>query len=262
MHPMREAKSTAAILFEHVEPKGKTVVEIGCGTGELARELTVRGARVIAIDREAMLAVATAARRAGNEQYVAATGESLPIRAGSADLVVYIASLHHLPAGRLDDAMAECRRVLKRGGRAVFLEPVYRRGSYTDLTRLVEDEREVQELAYRAILRASSADLEMVVEEPFFIARSFADYKTLIATFVEEEAKRAEVLERAKAITVRRAARPPILPANASTAPLSTSPVGGRSIPASRCCSISGPNGARCAARPQVRSRPSARIGR
>jgi hypothetical protein len=29
----------------------------------------------------------------------------------------------------------------------VFIEPVFRRGSYTDLARLVEDEREVQKLA-------------------------------------------------------------------------------------------------------------------
>ncbi|HEY0591932.1 MAG TPA: hypothetical protein VGF40_09200, partial [Thermoanaerobaculia bacterium] len=50
------------------------------------------------------------------------------------------------------------------------------------------------------------ADLEMLVEEPFFIARSFADYETLIATFVEEPAKRPEILGRAKAITARRAA--------------------------------------------------------
>ncbi|HEY0593832.1 MAG TPA: class I SAM-dependent methyltransferase, partial [Thermoanaerobaculia bacterium] len=200
---MREAKSAGAILFEYVEPKGKTVLEIGCGTGELARELTARGARVIAIDREAMLAAAASAPRAGNERYVAASGESLPVRDGSADLVLYIASLHHLPSERLDDAMAECRRVLRPGGRAAFIEPVYRRGSYTDLTRLVEDERAVQRLAYQAILRAGSADLEMLVEEPFFIARSFADYETLIATFVEEPAKRPEILGRAKAITAR-----------------------------------------------------------
>ncbi len=206
MRRMREARSVAALLFEYADPKGKTIVEIGCGTGELARELTARGARVIAVDREAMLAAAAAAPRAGNEQYVAASGESLPVREGCADLVLYIASLHHLPSERLDDATAECRRVLRRGGRAVFIEPVYRRGSYTDLTRLVEDERAAQRLAYEAILRASSAGLEMLVEEPFFIARSFADYEQLIATFVEEPAKRPAILRRAKAITARRAA--------------------------------------------------------
>ncbi len=83
-------------------------------------------------------------------------------------------------------ALAECRRVLKEGGRAAFVEPVYRPGAYTEVTRLVEEEGAAQEKAYAAIRAQAALGLAMEAEEFFFLERSFADYERLVDFFVDD----------------------------------------------------------------------------
>jgi SAM-dependent methyltransferase len=119
--------------------------------------------------------------------------------------VIFAASLHHVPAERLRDAVVECARVLRTGGYAAFVEPVAEPGSYYDITRLTGDEAEIQRLAYAAILDASAAGLEPVSEGLFYLSRSFADYEHLVAVFVEGEELRAECLAGAREETERRA---------------------------------------------------------
>lgn len=200
---MREISSTAELIGGYFDAAGKTVVDVGCGTGETARWLASQGARAIGIDRAEMIAIAGPAPR--DVSFVVSTGERLPIASGQADVVLYVASLHHVPAA--DEALRECRRVLKETGRAIVIEPLYRRGSYAEITSLVEDEREVQKLAYAALRRAAKADLAMDLEEHFYIPRSFADYESLVATFGEDAARRPEILARARTLTEQRAAR-------------------------------------------------------
>lgn len=201
---MRQVDSPAALIFEQFDPAGKNVVEVGCGVGDLARAMAAKGARVIAIDGPAMLARARAYPGQG-ETFVAAAGESLPVSDGWADAVVFIASLHHIPTARVDDALSESARVLKRGGHAIFIEPLQSSGSWGDLTRLVEDESEVQKRAYEAIVCAEAVRLTMVEEEHFFMARSFADFERLIDTFVDVASDRADLLARARTMTAERA---------------------------------------------------------
>lgn len=203
---MRQVQSPAEILAEDFQLSGKNVVDVGCGTGDLARWLTGQGALVVGLDLPEMLAKAESFPRAGAETYLAGSGESLPLADGWADLVLYAASLHHLPAGRLDEALNECQRVLKPDGRAVFIEPVYRRDSYGEITRLVEDESEILKRAYRAIRRAAASALAMVKEDFFFMVRSFADYCKLIETFVFDESRRPGIIAQARLITERRSA--------------------------------------------------------
>jgi SAM-dependent methyltransferase len=62
----------AADAFEGAGARpGELVVDAGCGTGRLARELAARGARVIGLDRSAEL-VAEAVRHGGGVEYVVA----------------------------------------------------------------------------------------------------------------------------------------------------------------------------------------------
>ncbi len=102
---------------------GADVLELGCGTGDLTLELLARGANLTALDlSEGMVAVASRRvdryGRAG-AHFVAAPVESCGLASESYDLVIGKWILHHADIG---GAAREIRRVLRPGGRAVFLE--------------------------------------------------------------------------------------------------------------------------------------------
>ncbi len=202
---MKKADSIPQVLSRHLSVSGRTIVDVGCGAGDLVRWLTGRGARAIGIDRPDVLARTRALERSGDEIYLPGAAERLPLSSDLADGLVYAASLHHVPPDSLNAALGECYRVLKDGGRAVFIEPVARPGAYTEITRLTGDETEVQRMAHAAILRAAGAGMEMRIEEMFYLERSFEDFEAMIRFAVPDESERARILREARSITERMA---------------------------------------------------------
>jgi ubiquinone/menaquinone biosynthesis C-methylase UbiE len=110
--------------FERLgDPRGRDVLDYGCGHGMAAVVLARRGARVTAFDLSpAYLAEARARAEANGVAvaFVQADGERLPFADGSFDAVWGHAILHHLD---LRTAAPELSRVLRPGGVAVFCEP-------------------------------------------------------------------------------------------------------------------------------------------
>jgi ubiquinone/menaquinone biosynthesis C-methylase UbiE len=198
---MRKYPSTHDAFSAHFSFPGLTVIDVGCGNGDTARWLAAQGARVTGLDGPDMLARAVAAPPVPGATYVPGSAQSLPFAGASADLILYQASFHHVPPMEMEPALAECRRVLKEGGRAVFVEPVYRPGAYTEVTRLVEEESAAQERAYAAIGAQAALGLAMEAEEFFFLERSFADYERLAAFFVADPGRRSGIVAQARKIT-------------------------------------------------------------
>ena len=87
--------------------------------------LAKRGAKVIAFDISAELVALAAKRVEANGcrgvQFVLASAHTLPLKEESVDVVFGMAILHHLD---LKLASQQVRRVLKKGGRAIFKEPL------------------------------------------------------------------------------------------------------------------------------------------
>jgi demethylmenaquinone methyltransferase/2-methoxy-6-polyprenyl-1,4-benzoquinol methylase/phosphoethanolamine N-methyltransferase len=113
---------------------GESVLEVGCGTGAVARAARTRlgpDGQVIGIDPSAeMIAVARrkAARHHVQIDFRVAGIEALPLPDASVDAALSSLMMHHLPADLKRTGLAEVRRVLKPGGRLVIVDFGKRRG--------------------------------------------------------------------------------------------------------------------------------------
>lgn len=104
--------------------RGKKVLDCGCGTGNLSAYLAMKGAYVKGFDISSemlKLARANAEKNNTNDKciFLRSGFEDLPYRDISFDLAVGAYILHHVDVER---AVIELHRVLKPGGRAVFIE--------------------------------------------------------------------------------------------------------------------------------------------
>ena len=107
---------------------GESVLEVGCGTGELTRRARARAgsaAVVCGIDPSAeMISVARAKseRNGLGIDYRVAAIEALPFANSSFDVVLSSLMMHHLPDDLKQLGLAEVRRVLKPGGRLLIVD--------------------------------------------------------------------------------------------------------------------------------------------
>jgi ubiquinone/menaquinone biosynthesis C-methylase UbiE len=95
---------------------GLLTLDVGCGNGRHSSLLAEQGLDVVGIDFS-MEMVKLASDRPGIS-VVRGEALSLPFKDASFDLVVHIATLHHVPTSKLRQiGMDETARILKSGGR-------------------------------------------------------------------------------------------------------------------------------------------------
>lgn len=94
---------------------GRTLLDLGAGTGRFSRLAAARGAAVVAVEPAAAMI-----RLAGGAgvHAVRAVAEALPIRRHGADAVCAATAFHWFDGRR---ALGEVHRVLRRGGRLALL---------------------------------------------------------------------------------------------------------------------------------------------
>ena len=190
---------------------GEKVIDVGCGRGEISLHLAAAGADVLALDpsRDALSILGEAAaawpREAGRTLpfRVRARGQDLPVAGDWADAVVLSDIVEHLPPAELRDLLAECRRVLRPGGRAVihtqpnrilvrFTVPVLSRFSRLWGVRLPRDLRsemtpgsgpeyhpgeQSSGSLRRAILESGLAIDDLWLEGSYAVHRIFGDFR-------------------------------------------------------------------------------------
>lgn len=91
-----------------------SVLDVGCGEGQLARRIASLGAWTVGLDPTSAQ-LATAQARGGGVAYVQAQAEMLPLASDSVDAVVICLTLEHLDP--FEPAIHEMARVLATGGR-------------------------------------------------------------------------------------------------------------------------------------------------
>jgi SAM-dependent methyltransferase len=186
---------------------GRTVVDVGAGTGKLTRELVASGADVVAIEpvpamREQLEREVPAARALDG------TAEALPLDDGSVDAIVVAQAFHWFDGPA---ALAEFHRVLRPSGRVALIwnrrlrdQPVWRA-----ISEITEPYRRDTPTHYRGEWRRSvdstalfapAGELEVPLEQELD-ADELVDRvgsTSFIAALPDPE--RAEVLARVRAV--------------------------------------------------------------
>jgi ubiquinone/menaquinone biosynthesis C-methylase UbiE len=151
--PMRDlgTKSHLDALLATVGPvTGLRVIDIGCGEGRMARALAELGADVTGYDPFIEETEKTS-HGAGSIRLARAAADAIPEADHSADLVLFIFSLHHVPGAKLSGALGQARRILRPAGRLYVAEPLAQ-GPHQYVMELFHDETAVRRAAAEALV--------------------------------------------------------------------------------------------------------------
>jgi 2-polyprenyl-3-methyl-5-hydroxy-6-metoxy-1,4-benzoquinol methylase len=116
----------ATLVGEHYRSPAQQLLDFGCGPGSYAVQFAHIGYEVSGFDISEgnVIAARALAERYGfaeRTHFQVSTAEQLDYPSSTFDIVVGVDILHHVDIPR---ALAECLRVLKPGGVALFKEPV------------------------------------------------------------------------------------------------------------------------------------------
>ncbi len=100
--------------------KGRTVLDLCCGTGDLSRSLHDRGARVVSLDFCAAMIERGVKRGAIRGSAVVADASRLPFKDNAFDMLTIAFGIRNIPD--LDNFIRETKRVLKDDGTLLILE--------------------------------------------------------------------------------------------------------------------------------------------
>lgn len=155
-----QRRRNADVIVETLDLEGKRVIDVGCGDGNLTRLMARNGAHVLGVEcSPRQLAKAWKADKVSDERIVEGVGQALPAEDGSADMVVFFNSLHHIPAEHMAQALAEARRVLVPGGMVYVSEPVAE-GKFFETCRPVDDETQVRAQALACLRQADGFQMK------------------------------------------------------------------------------------------------------
>jgi SAM-dependent methyltransferase len=153
--------------------RGARVLELGCGDARNTRALVERlgAGEVIATEVDRIQLEKNLARDdLPRVRFRYGGAEAIVEPDASVDAVFMFKSLHHVPQTLMDQSLAEIHRVLRPGGAACFIEPVYW-GEFNALMSMIHDEEQVRAAAFAALERAVAAgrfrcEAEVFVQVP------------------------------------------------------------------------------------------------
>lgn len=152
---------------------GKQALEIGCGNGRVTAMLADRVRSIVGVDPD-QGQIAEARERLPGVDLRVGSGELLDFPEQSFDLVLFTLSLHHQDSRQ---ALKEARRVLRREGRLLVLEPALD-GEVQLLSHLFHDESPALIYARQAV---KSCSLQLEDTDVFHTRWIFCDRDELYA---------------------------------------------------------------------------------
>jgi ArsR family transcriptional regulator len=112
--------TTAALLS--MLPQNFVVADLGCGTGELAAQLSEHVKQVIGIDSSTAMLKAARKRLRDRENVELLRGElgALPLESATCDAAMLLLVLTYV--AEIEPVLAEARRILKPGGKLIIVD--------------------------------------------------------------------------------------------------------------------------------------------
>lgn len=135
------------IIRDLLGPSAGNVLEVGCGDGRLTGALTIVSDSVLGLDPDPDSIDQARTLLDNGIALILGSGENIPLADDSVDTVIFSLSLHHQDP---DNALAEARRILRKQGRILVLEPVAE-SPINQLFRLIHDEDEAYDRAAAAV---------------------------------------------------------------------------------------------------------------
>lgn len=159
------AQRQATLDLLNVQP-GERVLDVGCGPGfllvDIADAVGLTG-RAEGLDPSEAMRAKAQERLGGRAKISDGSAERLPYEDGSFDLVVYAQTL--LYVADVPKALAECRRVLRPGGRLLILD--------TDWDSLIVNTSDPERFArVRAAACSTFVDAHLPPKVPGLLARA------------------------------------------------------------------------------------------
>ena len=153
------------VLADLVPLQAQSIIELGCGSARLARDLLGRypQCRVTGLEVDAVQHTKNLDSPQAGLSFVAAGAQSVPFPDASFDGAMMLKSLHHVPMAEMDQALDEVARVLRPGGFFYVSEPIYG-GAFNEIARLYNDEAVVRAAAQAALDRAIEAGVHWSAE--------------------------------------------------------------------------------------------------
>lgn len=170
------------LLARLVPLERAALVELGCGSARLARDLLQRwpGSSVVGLEVDERQHAKNLLAPQPGLAFVQAGAQAIPCADASFDGALMLKSLHHVPVADMQAALAEVARVLRPAGWLYVSEPVFA-GPFNEVTRLFNDEGEVRAQAQAALDRALATGRWTQAAEEWFEApmafASFADFE-------------------------------------------------------------------------------------
>jgi SAM-dependent methyltransferase len=167
------------LLPELINFDNANIVELGCGTAFVTRKLaevwptaSIIAAEIDEIQHNKNLAITDLP----NVSFQLAGMEKINADDRSIDAVIMLKSLHHVPGHLLQKGFAEVHRILRPGGHIYISEPVFD-GDFNEILRLFNDEEQVRQVAFNAMVQAVESEQFTLVSEMHFLSKSvFADF--------------------------------------------------------------------------------------
>jgi ubiquinone/menaquinone biosynthesis C-methylase UbiE len=195
------------VLAELVPLQAQSIVELGCGSARLARDLLDRypQCRVTGLEVDAAQHAKNLLNPQAGLTFVAAGAQAVPFPDASFDGAMMLKSLHHVPTAEMDQALDEVARVVRPGGFLYVSEPIYG-GQMNELVRLYNDEGVVRQAAQAALDRtlAKGGRWAAVAERRFAQAVAFSSFddfaqRMMYPSFADHKVTEA-LLDRVRAV--------------------------------------------------------------
>lgn len=174
-HPP-EFRTNGSVLRDNLDLDHRYILDVGSGTGKLARYMTRYGARVVGLEcGAAQLEKALASKKQADETYVNGVGQDLPFPDGLFHAAIFFNSLHHIPSQHMADALNEAFRVVRPQGTIYCAEPLTS-GSGFKLHEPIDDETNVRASASQALHNITNI-MESAREITYTTAFYYDDYE-------------------------------------------------------------------------------------